>query len=102
MLFALPLLAAASAIPRQGPQCNTGTVQCCNSVQQASNPLVGLLAGLLGIVLGPITGQVGLTCSPLSVIGIGGNSCTAQPVCCTGNSFSGLIVLGCTPININL
>ncbi|KAF8991434.1 fungal hydrophobin-domain-containing protein [Cyathus striatus] len=103
MLFALPLLAAASAIPRDGSsQCNTGSIQCCNSVQEASNPVVGLLAGLLGLVLGPITGQVGLTCSPLSVIGIGGNSCTAQPVCCTGNSFNGLIVLGCTPININL
>ncbi|KAF8881624.1 fungal hydrophobin-domain-containing protein [Infundibulicybe gibba] len=68
----------------------------------ADSSAVGLLAGLLGIVLGPITGLVGLTCSPLSVIGIGGNSCSAQPVCCTGNSFSGLIVLGCTPINLNL
>lgn len=79
LFFALPLLAAATAVPRTDPtgQCNTGTIQCCNSVQsvnylllnyafhrelnaiQASNPVVGLLAGLLGIVLGPITGQVG-------------------------------------------
>ncbi|KAF8159213.1 hydrophobin-263 [Crassisporium funariophilum] len=100
-VLALPLLAAASVLPRQG-QCNVGTISCCNSVQQASNPVVGLLAGLLGIVLGPITGQVGLNCSPLTVIGVGGNSCSAQPVCCTGNSFNGLIVLGCTPINLNL
>ncbi|KAL0948211.1 hypothetical protein HGRIS_010817 [Hohenbuehelia grisea] len=103
-LLALPLLAAATAIPRTEPagQCNTGSIQCCNSTKKASDPVVGILAGLLGIVLGPITGQVGLTCTPLSVIGLGGNSCTAQPVCCTGNSFNGLIVLGCSPINLNL
>ncbi|KAF8068980.1 hydrophobin-3 [Lyophyllum atratum] len=94
---------AATILPRD--QCNTGTIQCCNSVQSASNPVVGLLAGLLGVVLGPITGLVGLTCNPITVIGGGGNSCSAQPVCCTGNNFprqSGLLVLGCTPININL
>ncbi|KAF5316703.1 hypothetical protein D9619_006800 [Psilocybe cf. subviscida] len=106
-LLALPVLAAATAVPRtdgSGPsnQCNGGTLQCCNSVQSASNPLVGLLAGLLGIVLGPITGQVGLTCSPLSVVGISGTSCSQQSVCCTGNNFNGAIVVGCTPININL
>ncbi|KAL4262258.1 Hydrophobin [Pleurotus pulmonarius] len=83
-------------------ECNTGSIQCCNSVQAASSPAVGLLAGLLGIVLGPLTGLVGLTCSPLSVIGIGSNSCSAQTVCCTGNSFNGLIVLGCSPINLSL
>ncbi|RDB29812.1 Hydrophobin-3 [Hypsizygus marmoreus] len=104
LIFLFALCASASVLPRSEPasQCNTGAIQCCNSLQQANNPVVGLLAGLLGIILGPITGQVGLGCSPLSVIGIGGNSCTAQPVCCTGNNFSGLIVVGCTPININL
>ncbi|KAF9005095.1 fungal hydrophobin-domain-containing protein [Cyathus striatus] len=102
-LFALPLLAAASAIPRDG-QCSTGAIQCCNETQSStnlSNPVTALL-GLLGVVVGDITALVGLNCSPISVIGVGGNSCTAQPVCCTNNSFNGLIALGCTPININL
>ncbi|KAF9492384.1 hydrophobin, partial [Pleurotus eryngii] len=100
----LPLLAAATAIPRTdpAPSCSTGSLQCCNSLEDASNPIVGLLAGLLGIVLGPITAQVGLTCSPITVIGVGGTSCSAQTVCCTGNSFNGLIVVGCSPINISL
>ncbi|PPQ87943.1 hypothetical protein CVT25_001128 [Psilocybe cyanescens] len=83
-------------------QCNTGDIQCCNSVQKADSNAVTALLGLLGIVLQDVTALVGLTCSPLSVIGIGGSSCTAQPVCCTNNSFNGLIALGCTPININL
>ncbi|GLB42274.1 putative hydrophobin [Lyophyllum shimeji] len=103
LLLFVAVCASATVLPRGGvTQCNTGTLQCCNSVQDASSPAVGLLAGLLGIVLGPITGQVGLTCNPISVIGVGGNSCSAQPVCCTGNSFSGLLVLGCTPVNINV
>ncbi|KAF5347800.1 hypothetical protein D9756_010272 [Leucocoprinus leucothites] len=55
-------------------QCNTGSLQCCNSVQSASSGAVGLLLGLLGVVLSDLTVLVGLTCSPLSVIGVGGNS----------------------------
>ncbi|KAF8068979.1 hydrophobin [Lyophyllum atratum] len=105
LFFFVALCASATVLPRTDTpvnQCNTGTIQCCNSVQSASDPLVGLLAGLLGIVLGPVTGLVGVTCTPITVIGGGGNSCSAQPVCCTGNSFSGLLVLGCSPININL
>ncbi|KAF6753387.1 hydrophobin-251 [Ephemerocybe angulata] len=93
---------APPTTPPPVSQCNTGPVQCCNSVQAANSPgLAGLLA-LLGVIVGPLTGQVGVTCSPLSVIGLPGNSCSAQPVCCTNNSFNGIIALGCTPININL
>ncbi|KAF8057421.1 hydrophobin-251 [Lyophyllum atratum] len=94
-VLALPLLALAG-------QCNTGEVQCCNSMQNASDENMSGLLGLLGISVQDITGQVGLNCSPLSAVGAGGNSCTSQPVCCTDNKFNGLVVIGCTPININL
>ncbi|KAF1982441.1 hypothetical protein K402DRAFT_424548 [Aulographum hederae CBS 113979] len=32
------------------------------------------------------------------------NECSSnqQPVCCTGNTFTGLIAIGCTPINVNI
>ncbi|PPQ89209.1 hypothetical protein CVT25_001278 [Psilocybe cyanescens] len=103
--LALPILAAANAIPRTDSpsnQCNTGTLSCCNSVQSATSSSIAGLLGLLGVVVGTVTGLVGVNCSPISVIGVGGNSCTAQPVCCTNNSFNGLIALGCTPINLNL
>ncbi|KAH9479146.1 Fruiting body protein SC1 [Psilocybe cubensis] len=110
LVLALPLLAAASAVPRtDGPsnQCNTGPVQCCNSLLSSTSSTSNSLLGLLGIVLGDITGLLGrstlpVNCSPLSVVGIGGNSCSTQPVCCTNNQFNGLINLGCSPININL
>ena len=42
-------------------------------MKAGDNPVVKLIAGLLGIVLGPDV-VVGLQCSPLSVIGIGGGS----------------------------
>ncbi|KAK0200382.1 hydrophobin 2 [Desarmillaria ectypa] len=96
-LLALPLLASAGETG-----CSTGTVQCCQQVESADSNIVSTLSGLLGIALGALGLDVGITCSPISVIGVGGNSCSAQTVCCSGNTFNGLIALGCTPINIGL
>ncbi|GLB42733.1 putative fungal hydrophobin [Lyophyllum shimeji] len=88
--------------PIPASQCNTGDIQCCNSVQSATSSPATLLLGLLGIVLSDLNVLVGITCNPISVIGVGGNSCTAQPVCCQNNNFNGLIAIGCTPVNLNL
>ncbi|KDR81150.1 hypothetical protein GALMADRAFT_61101 [Galerina marginata CBS 339.88] len=102
-------LAAATVAPvrRWGDappasQCNTGDLQCCDNVQDASSSSLTTLFGLLGIVASSVTGLVGVTCTPITVIGAGGNSCSAQPICCTNNSFKGVVALGCTPVNINL
>ncbi|KAK0187134.1 hydrophobin 2 [Armillaria mellea] len=96
-LLVLPLLASAGETG-----CTTGELNCCQQVEStASNP-VQALSGLLGVALGALGLNVGLGCSPISVIGIGGNSCSAQTVCCEGNTFNGLIALGCMPINIGL
>ncbi|KAF9483031.1 fungal hydrophobin [Pholiota conissans] len=104
-VLALPVLAVANVLPRQSNQCNTGSLQCCQSTQSAASASTGLLSGLLsllGVVVGDLTGKIGVTCSPISVVGVSGTSCNEQPVCCTNNSFNGVIALGCTPININL
>ncbi|TEB20983.1 fungal hydrophobin [Coprinellus micaceus] len=108
-LVALFFVAAVTASPLPGgapvpaaSQCNTGPVQCCNSVQSASSNPVQALLGLLGIAVGDVDLLVGLTCSPISIIGLPGNSCSAQPVCCTNNNFNGVVALGCSPINLNL
>ncbi|TFK65630.1 fungal hydrophobin [Pluteus cervinus] len=101
LLAVLPLVASV-ALPRNDGDCNTGSTQCCNSVQSLQSTSVTQLAGLLGLDLGGLTGLVGLTCSPLSALGLGANSCSQQPVCCTGNTFSGLLSLGCSPLNLNL
>ena len=51
---------------------------------QSSSTEANLLVALLGVVLGDLTGLVGLQCSPINVIGVGsGNACTASPVCCS-------------------
>ncbi|KAF5328379.1 hypothetical protein D9619_013267 [Psilocybe cf. subviscida] len=106
-LFTLAIATLAAATPTKrdnspNNQCNTGKMQCCESVQPADSAQATSLLGLVGTVVHDVSAMVGITCSPISGVGIGGNSCTAQPTCCTGNSFDGVIVIGCSPININL
>ncbi|KAF9555388.1 hydrophobin-domain-containing protein [Agrocybe pediades] len=44
----------------------------------------------------------GLSCNPITAIGVGsGGQCSSQPVCCTGNHMGGLVVVGCSPVNVN-
>ncbi|TBU28460.1 fungal hydrophobin-domain-containing protein [Dichomitus squalens] len=98
-LLALPIFAAATPVRRGN--CNTGSIQCCNSVESTDNNAVSALLGLLGVTLEGITGSVGLQCSPLQVVGLGGgNACSQQPVCCQNNNVGGLISIGCVPIEL--
>ncbi|KIJ62692.1 hypothetical protein HYDPIDRAFT_114369 [Hydnomerulius pinastri MD-312] len=97
----LPLAALVAAGTES--QCNTGPIQCCNSVQQASQ--VSNLESLCGITQADagVLGLVGLGCTPITVVGTG-SACNAQqqPVCCTHNDFKGDVTLGCSPVNINV
>lgn len=106
-LFVPVLLALSVAAAPQTTivdQCNTGSVMCCNTVQDASNPVIGNLLDLLGINAGNLsssTGQVGLGCTAVGVDGSAeGASCTQAPVCCDGDNFNGFINLGCNSINV--
>ncbi|KAF9562989.1 fungal hydrophobin [Agrocybe pediades] len=100
---AAPILAAATPIEaRDDGDCNTGSTLYCNTTQQSSTTAISQLAGLLGITLSALPVLVGVNCSPLNILGVGGNSCSAQPVCCSQNNFNGLLAIGCNPININV
>ncbi|KAH7925535.1 hydrophobin-domain-containing protein [Leucogyrophana mollusca] len=83
-------------------QCNTGSVQCCNKVQDASDARKDGVLDFLGAKGLGVTGLVGSHCSPITGLGTGsGASCSQQPVCCENNHYNGLVNIGCSPININ-
>lgn len=65
--------APASTATQPASQCNTGDIQCCQSVQSSSSPAAAGLLGLLGVVVQGVAVPVGLTCDPISVIGVGGD-----------------------------
>nr|CAA12391.1 POH1 hydrophobin [Pleurotus ostreatus]CAA74986.1 hydrophobin [Pleurotus ostreatus] len=103
VLAASALLAVAIPMTNtETPQCNTGPIQCCNSVQSATSSAAAGPLAALGVLSGiaSLLGEVGLDCSPLQVIGVGANSCSSQAACCTGNTFNGAVVLGCSPIKL--
>ncbi|KAF8915319.1 fungal hydrophobin-domain-containing protein [Mucidula mucida] len=102
LTLALATLAAATPTRRTGEpagDCTTGPIQCCTSTSTSADPVTAALLGLLGIVL-PADVLVGLTCSPITVIGVGGGECSASPVCCSDNSNGGLISIGCVPVSL--
>ncbi|PAV14933.1 hydrophobin 2 [Pyrrhoderma noxium] len=83
--------------------CNTGTVQCCNSVEPASSENASRLFSLLGFVPQDANVPVGMDCTPINIAGVGsGGSCNAQTVCCENTQFNGLINIGCSPISFSL
>ncbi|KAL1721390.1 hydrophobin 6 [Schizophyllum commune] len=89
---------AASSKPTDSAQdqCSSGTLQCCESTTKSSDIDRVHLSSLLGVDVGSITGLIGKNCSPVSVVGVGaGSTCDAQTVCCDGDSFDGLVNLGC-------
>ncbi|KAI0663730.1 fungal hydrophobin-domain-containing protein [Cubamyces menziesii] len=88
--------ATPSGSPGSG-NCNTGPIQCCNQVSKANDNVISTILGLLDLVIDP-EALVGVQCSPLSVVGVGGSSCSSTPVCCENNSQGGLISIGCIPI----
>ncbi|KAK0472764.1 hydrophobin 2 [Armillaria novae-zelandiae] len=102
-VLTLPALASATALPRGEGSCSSGTLQCCQSVQDPSSTPVQTVLAPLGVNLGDLTADVGLTCDPITVIGAGSNPCSTQAACCTGKDYNnGLAVLGCIPVNVGV
>ncbi|EKM76280.1 hypothetical protein AGABI1DRAFT_115858 [Agaricus bisporus var. burnettii JB137-S8] len=88
--------------PLPADLCPAGNLQCCNALERADDSVVGVLLGLLGIVLQGVEALVGITCSPIDILGIGQNECHTQAVCCENNDFHGIVAIGCVPIIISL
>ncbi|KAI0668042.1 fungal hydrophobin [Trametes maxima] len=103
-ISALAILAVATPTPggaEGGGDCNTGALQCCKSVQPASSATAAGILSSIGVVVQDVNVLVGLTCSPITVVGVGsGSDCSANAVCCQNNSFGSLISIGCVPVSL--
>ncbi|KAI0708789.1 hydrophobin [Cerioporus squamosus] len=104
-IASLAILAVATPTPGGGSgssgSCSTEPIQCCDSTAKASDPAAAGILKSIGVVVQDVDALVGLTCSPITVIGVGtGDSCDAQAVCCEDNSHGGLISIGCVPVTL--
>ncbi|KAI0828862.1 fungal hydrophobin [Trametes gibbosa] len=97
-------LAVATPLGQRGgyEQCNTGTLKCCDQLQDPKDASTIALLALLGIPLQNTDAQVGLQCDPISVVGLlpNGGKCQANPVCCSDKAEANLVSLGCLPANV--
>ncbi|KAJ7457516.1 hydrophobin 2 [Mycena galericulata] len=92
------LITLAAAIPNQTPPITPPTSdQCCNSVVSSSSTAASAVAALLGLDLTGLDVPVGLSCSPITVLG---NNCGGTEVVCDSpnQDFGGLIAINCIPI----
>ncbi|EIW52222.1 fungal hydrophobin [Trametes versicolor FP-101664 SS1] len=98
---AFAILAVATATPQAAGSCSTGTLQCCNSVEAAGSAAVAPILAALGVVVQDLNIPVGLSCSGVNGVGVGGSdSCSTNAVCCDENNFGGLLAIGCLPASL--
>ncbi|KAE9407597.1 fungal hydrophobin, partial [Gymnopus androsaceus JB14] len=92
-----PSYGAKRSSPSGSPtSCSTGSLQCCDSTGTVLDPVIALLLETLGVALPAADVLIGVTCDPIGIV-VGSSSCSAQTVCCTDNSFGGVISIGCIP-----
>ena len=66
---------APGATVTSSSECDTGALQCCNSVQTVANDAaLSVILALVGAVVQNVNVPVGLTCSPITVVGTGSTS----------------------------
>ncbi|KAK6997331.1 hydrophobin 2 [Favolaschia claudopus] len=93
------LITLAAAIPNSPPPPVTppSSPQCCNSVVSSTSAAASGVAALLGLDLTGLNVPVGLSCSPITVVG---NNCGSTTVTCDApeQEWGGLIAINCLPI----
>ena len=72
-LFAATAILAV-ATPALAQTCSTGPIQCCESVEKASDPAAAAILKSIGVVVQDVDALVGLTCSAVTVVGVGSGS----------------------------
>ena len=66
-------LAVATPARRNEPasDCSTGDLQCCQTVQTANSQPAASILQSIGVQVQDVNALVGLTCNPISVVGVG-------------------------------
>ncbi|KAF8217916.1 hypothetical protein K438DRAFT_1795965 [Mycena galopus ATCC 62051] len=100
VIVASVLITLAAAIPNGTPPppvTPPTSNQCCNSVVPSSSTAASAVAALLGLDLTGLDVPVGLSCSPITVLG---NNCGSTSVTCDApdQEWGGLIAINCIPI----
>jgi len=113
IIIAATFAAAAVASPAIKNSCNTGPIQCCDTLASPSSAAGIKALGLVNAVVPNLTGMIGAQCSPLTVVGVGkGGSwyvlrlrifdssahrnvfdSSSTPVCCENNYSSKILLL---------
>ncbi|KAJ6546270.1 fungal hydrophobin [Mycena vulgaris] len=94
------LLTLAAAIPNDVPPVTPpASPQCCTSVVPSSDAAASAVAALLGLDITGLLVDVGLSCSPITVIG---SNCGGTTVTCDApeKEWGGLIAINCIPITL--
>ncbi|KAJ7271477.1 fungal hydrophobin [Mycena rebaudengoi] len=92
-------LAAATPTARNvvPPVTTPNTPLCCESVVSSASAAASAVGAVLGLDLTGLNVDVGLSCSPITVIG---NNCGGTSVTCDApeEQWGGLIAINCIPI----
>ncbi|KAK7046791.1 hydrophobin 2 [Favolaschia claudopus] len=99
IVVASVLITLAAAIPNSPPPPVTtpSSPQCCDSVVPSTSAAASAVAALVGLDLTGLNVPVGLSCSPITVVG---NNCGSTTVTCDApdKEWGGLIAINCIPI----
>ncbi|TFK18108.1 hypothetical protein FA15DRAFT_628293 [Coprinopsis marcescibilis] len=102
MLALLNVVAAHDSIPAS--KCGARNMKCCNLISASNDSVLGPVLNTLGVVVGDVAKLVGISCTPLDLLGLTqSKECQGHPLCCEGQDFSGvlgIVSVGCTPIRI--
>ncbi|KAJ7301199.1 fungal hydrophobin [Mycena albidolilacea] len=91
-------LAAATPTGTPPPPVTTpSSPQCCASVVSSTSAAASAVAALIGLDLSGLNVPIGLSCSPITVVG---NNCGSTTVTCDApqKAWGGLIAINCLPI----
>lgn len=81
-------------------ECNTGGVQCCNTIESSESESVSSVLAQQGFILQGQNIPIGLNCDSFATDSVGSN-CATQPVCCDKTLVGGFGI-NCNPINFVL